>query len=95
MTNRNLPEVWEIEWVDSTISHGWQKDGEARGLTADTITNVGFVVEETDNEILVSPSTVHMTEDTAERDRHSRFECVTVIPKVAIRRRVMVRKARR
>lgn len=89
---RNLPEVWEVEWVDSTGTHGWDKDKAARELEPDVITTVGFLITEDKERIVTSPSTVHLPE--SDYSYHVRFDSPTAIPRVAIRKMRRVRKVR-
>jgi hypothetical protein len=89
---KNLPEVWEVEWVDSTSTHGWEKNGEARELQPDISTTVGFLVADDTKRIVISSSTVHMPE--SEYGNHARFNCPQAIPKCAIRKARRIRKAR-
>lgn len=92
MSKRNLPEVWEVEWVDSAGDHGWVKDETAVGEHADTVTTVGFLAADDTERIVIAPSTVHMPE--SEFPIHARFDCPTAIPKCAVRKARRIRKAR-
>ena len=92
MADRNLPEVWEVEWVDSTGEHGWSKDKGARELREDVATTVGFLVTEDKERVVMTPSTIHMPE--GEFGHHARFDCVQAIPRCAIRKMRRVRQAR-
>ena len=89
---KNLPEVWEVEWVDSTVDRGWVKDKGARELEPDIITTVGFLTVDDTERIVISPSTVHMPE--SDYSFHVRFDSPTAIPKCAIRKTRRMRKAR-
>lgn len=93
MADRNLPEVWEVEWVDSSAGHGWNKNAEARQTQPDVITTVGFLLETDSKQVVICPSTVHMPE--SEYNNHARFECPAAIPKCAVRRMKRMRQARR
>lgn len=89
---RNLPEVWEVEWVDSSVGHDWNKDDEARRTRPETITTVGFLVADDTERIVISSSTVHMSE--SEYGGHARFSCPEAIPKCAVRKARRLRKVR-
>ena len=89
---KNLPEVWEVEWVDSTGKHGWIKGEEARELQPDESTTVGFLVAEDSERVVITPSTVHMPKE--EFDHHARFDCVQAIPRCAVRKMRRIRTAR-
>ena len=92
MKERNLPSVVEVEWEDSTTSHGWNKSEEALGVKPDLATSVGFLIEETPKLVRLTGCTVHLAEK--QFDRHSRFDCVMVIPRSAVRSMRQIRKAR-
>lgn len=84
MADRNLPEVWEVEWEDTCGSHNWHKTEDARGTLPDRVTTVGFLVNDTSDALLLTSSTVQLKKE--EFDRHSRFDCVLAIPKSAVRK---------
>ena len=92
MKERNLPRVVEVVWEDSTIQHGWNKSKEAFEVIPDLATTVGFLIEETPKLVRLCSSAVHIAKE--EFDRHSRFDCVQVIPKSAVRSMRQIRKAR-
>lgn len=92
MKPRHLPELWEVEWVDSSTNHGWAKDREAAEHGVAVITSVGFLIESGEDRIVLTKSTVHMLE--IEREEDVRFDCCTAIPKVAVRKMTRLRKAR-
>ena len=89
---KNLPEVWEVEWVDSTGKNGWLRDGEARGLCPDIATTVGFLIEEDTERVVMSASTVHLPKE--DFGHHVRFDSILSIPRCAIRKSKRIRKAR-
>lgn len=93
MKERNLPEVVEVVWEDSTTQHGWNKSEEALEVVPDFATSVGFLIEETPKLVRIAKSTVHVAEKDYERS--SRFSCVTVIPRSAVRSMRRLRKARK
>lgn len=93
MADRNLPEVWEVEWEDSATSHGWQKNKDIGEQVPDISTSVGFLVADDTQRIALCSSTVHMKEK--EFDWHSRFDCITAIPKSAVRKARRLRKERK
>lgn len=93
MKERNLPEVVEIVWEDTMTQHGWNKHREALEVTTELATTVGFLVEDAADAIRVSASAMHIPEK--EFARSSRFDCVTVIPKSAVRSMRQMRKARK
>lgn len=92
MTGKNLPEVWEVRWEDSTCDHGWNKDKAARTTSTDTITSVGFLVNEDKDCIRMTGTAVAMPLD--EVSWHSRFDCVTTIPRSAVRSMKRLKKAK-
>ena len=92
MRERNLPEVWEVEWVDSTVTHGWGKTKDVDDEREDNITTVGFLVKDDEKRLVLTASSVHMP--TEEYDRHTRFDCLQTIPKCAVRKMKRMRKAR-
>lgn len=93
MADRNLPEVWEVEWEDSSATHGWQKSLDVDDWLPDISTSVGFLIADDSRRVALCSSAVHMAEK--EYDRHSRFDCVTAIPKSAVRKMRRLRKERK
>jgi hypothetical protein len=46
--------IVEVHWIDSNLKIGWSAPGD---LKADKIKTIGFLVEETEDEVVVSTST--------------------------------------
>ncbi len=74
------------------MSHGWNKDADAKDTECDMTTTVGFLVADKKDKVILCSSTVHM--ETSEFESHSRFDCVTAIPKSAVRKMRRLRKGR-
>ncbi len=93
MKECNLPEVVEIVWEDTMTQHGWNKHREALEVNTGLATTVGFLIEDATDAVRISSSAMHIPEK--EFGRSSRFDCVTVIPKSAVRSMRQIRKARK
>ena len=80
-----LPELVEIQWLDSNTGHGWQTDREVSDLEPAWIMSTGYVVFENDAQLQLSGSVA---------DSDGKWSCVTAIPKIVIRTRRTVEPAR-
>lgn len=78
-------EIRYIEWVDSAQQSGWHHDDAFDDHGVAGCRSVGFVMRETDDEVLLGQSQDY---------RHGNWSDVIAIPKVAITKSTTLRKAR-
>ena len=73
--------VVEVEWIDSAVSHGWTNDYGS----ISRITSVGYVVEDNENQIVITESVDH-------EPRQAKYGCTMAIPRSAIQKVRVLRK---
>ena len=79
MAQSKVPEIEQVEWVDSVNLHGWHGEKDLDKEEIDAIVSVGYLARETENAVFLALS----WDDNKDGDRMP-WAQVTIIPKVSI-----------
>ena len=92
---KDIPPLYEVEWLDTGLSgHGWTNREKASKARTAHVISVGYLFEETGQDIKLTESICCDTRDPHELNDLNDLGCIKVIAKTAIRAQRALRKGR-